>query len=98
MADISPNYALHCRTIDGNGRHLSPEDVSYAWRNQLFHQNRPSTDPLQITALGCDPSGRMIEMVAYDAGAYQDRHGHPLRVLYHANQATTKFLHEFGLA
>ena len=40
----------------------------------------------------------MIEMVAYDAGAYQDKGGNPLRIIYHANYATEKFLREFGLA
>ncbi|WP_276310732.1 hypothetical protein [Bifidobacterium simiarum] len=38
----------------------------------------------------------MIEMVAYDAAAYTDSMGNPLRVLYHSNIATTHFRHEFG--
>lgn len=94
----NPNYALHHRLIDDDVRHITPEEASFAWSNQMFRRPRPRTDPLQIAALGHDSHGTMIEMVAYDAGAYADRNGNPLRVLYHANYVTTRFLKEFGLA
>lgn len=93
---FNPNYALHHRLIDGAGRHLDPEDVSYAWAHTLRNWFRGPTDPRQLAAVGFAPDGTMIEMVAYDAGMYQDKGGNPLRVIYHANSATDKFLHEMG--
>ena len=73
----NPNYALHYRLIDDDVRHITPEEASFAWSNQMFRRPRPRADPLQIAALGHDSHGTMIEMVAYDAGAYADRNGNP---------------------
>ena len=73
----NPNYALHYRLIDDDVRHITPEEASFAWSNQMFRRPRPRVDPLEIAALGHDSHGTMIEMVAYDAGAYADRNGNP---------------------
>lgn len=51
---------------------------------------REGTDPPQIMALGYDPHGRLVEMIAVDPGT-----GPP--VMYHANNAQKKFLREMGL-
>ncbi|MCH9274833.1 hypothetical protein JS533_000820 [Bifidobacterium amazonense] len=91
----NPNFALHQRTIIGPSAHVDPQSAATAWKQRFSFRYRLGTDPLQIAAMGCDDEGRIIEMVAYDAGAYKDRGGNPLRVIFHANYMTDKFMKDF---
>lgn len=100
MADeptFNPNFALHQRIINGKSCHVSPADVKSAWRNQLHHRARTDFEGNRLLAAGYGHTGRLVEMIALDAGEHRDRLGNPLKVIYHANWATKKFVQEIGL-
>lgn len=95
---VGQHFALHRRLIEGRARHVRPEDVVAAWRGQFGAMHRRSGRYPSIIAVGYSPQGRLIEMIAQDASAYSDEDGTPLRVLFHANYATGRFLRELGIS
>ncbi|OZG59020.1 hypothetical protein BLEM_2260 [Bifidobacterium lemurum] len=94
--DTSPNFALHQRLIEGRAHHLDPKHARHAWRNQFYSQLRQD-DEEKLIAVGYNPEGKLVEMIALDVSSSKDAGGNPLRVLYHVNWATKKFLQELGL-
>jgi hypothetical protein len=70
---------------------LTCSDVATAWREAFVVQERCGDSACKWVALGCDPRGRMLEMLAVEL---QD--GRTL--IYHAfTPPTRKFLNEIGL-
>lgn len=43
---------------------VSKEDAAAAWRNCMASKPRLHTNPNEYIAIGCDDSGRLIELVA----------------------------------
>lgn len=47
---------------------IDPEDVCAAWDDVLICRPRVDTEPLEYVAIGTDGRGRLLELVAVDAG------------------------------
>lgn len=67
------------------------DDLRSAWIHVWKYMTRPATDPPETMAIGYDPKGRLVEMIAFDAG-------NGSMIMYHANNAQKKFLRELGLS
>lgn len=70
---------------------FNADDLRSAWRHAWKMMTRIGTDPPQIMAVGYDPHGRLVEMIAIDLGDGR-------LAMYHANNAQKKFLHEMGFS
>lgn len=70
---------------------FSAGDLRSAWIHAWKYMTRLGTDPPQTMAIGYDPKGRLVEMIAFDAGNGR-------MIMYHANNAQKKFLRELGLS
>lgn len=70
---------------------LSVEDIAYAWENFVRKQYRGVPNEGEVVVVGCDRSGRLIEIIAAERSFGT--------VLFHAIEPpTAKVLMELGLA
>jgi hypothetical protein len=68
---------------------MTQDEVTGAWKARIKTQYRLDGDREYLVSVGVSPSGRLLEMIAFEDGDDV--------VVFHAMKATKKILDELGM-